>query len=270
MSDLSLVRHVVLDMDGTLYKGARLFPQSIPFLENLKRLGIGHTFLTNNTSRSKSEYIAKLSQMGIEARPETISTPVESIVAFLSTQLPNVKRLAVLGTPSLVREFEEAGFAATWDEPAVVVVGFDTTLTYDNLCRAAYWIQHGLPFLATHPDLVCPTDQPTVLVDCGAICACLVAATGKNPTVFGKPNPAILHELRGRLHLRPEEMLMVGDRIYTDIKMAREADIPAALVLTGETRMEQVSGLELKPEFIVDDVGQLGKMLAGARTAARN
>jgi HAD superfamily hydrolase (TIGR01450 family) len=269
MSDISLIRHVVLDMDGTLYKGTRLFVQTVPFLEVLRRLGIGHTFLTNNTSRSKAEYVTKLQQMGINAQIEEIYTPAESVFAYLHEQLPLVKRLAILGTPSLVQEFEEAGFTADWEAPEAVVVGFDTTLSYERLCRTAYWISRDLLFLATHPDLVCPTDQPTVLVDCGAICACLTAATGRKPTVFGKPNPSILHELAHRLQLKPEAMLMVGDRIYTDIQMAQEAGVPAALVLTGETRMEHVSGLRRKPDFVVDHVGHLGEMLVSARTVAR-
>lgn len=268
MSDLGLIRHVVLDMDGTLYKGARVFPQTLPFLQDLLKLGIGRTFLTNNTSRSKAEYVSKLRQMGIDAAPEEIYTPAESVFIYLRIHLPGVKHLAILGTPSLVDEFAAHGFAQDWDAPEAVVVGFDTTLAYERLCRAAYWISRGLPFLATHPDLVCPTEEPTVLVDCGAICACLTAATRKTPMVFGKPNPSILHELLERIGLRPEEMLMVGDRIYTDMKMAQEAGVPSALVLTGEAQLHEVSELALKPDFVVDDVGQLGEMLVSARGLA--
>lgn len=269
MSDLSLVRHVVLDMDGTLYKGTRVFAQTLPFLETLRRLGIGRTFLTNNTSRSKAEYVKKLREMGIDATAEDIYTPAESVLVYLRAHMPAAKRLAILGTQSLVDEFERAGFIADWDAPEVVVVGFDTTLNYERLCRTAFWIDRGLPFLATHPDLVCPTDLPTVLVDCGAICACLTAATGRKPVVFGKPNPAILHELCDRLQVKPAEMLMVGDRIYTDVKMAQDAGVPAVLVLTGETRMEQVSTLARQPDVIVDDIGQLGEMLRCARNTAQ-
>lgn len=265
MSDLSLIRHVVLDMDGTLYKGTRLFAQTVPFLERLRDLGIGRTFLTNNTSRSKTEYVTKLRQMGIDAQIEEIYTPAESVFAYLRTHLPKVNRIAILGTPSLMQEFAEAGFIDDWNTPEAVVVGFDTTLTYERLCRAAYWISCGLPFLATHPDLVCPTDLQTILVDCGAICACIAAATGKTPMVFGKPNPSILLELRDRLQLKLEEMLMVGDRIYTDMKMAQEAGVPAALVLTGEAGIEQLNDLVLKPDFILDDVGQLGEMFVKAQ-----
>ena len=265
MIDLRRVRHVVLDMDGTLYSGARLFEQTVPFLEGLRRLGIGYTFLTNNTSRSRADYVKKLQGLGIEAREGEIYTPSESVITYLRGSLPLAKTLAILGTPSLMQQFVEAGFQESWDAPDVVVVGFDTTLTFERLCRAAYWINAGLPFLATHPDLVCPTDEPTVLVDCGSLCACLTAATGRQPIVFGKPNPSILLELRDRLNLVSEEMIMVGDRIYTDMKMAREAGVPAVLVLTGETTVAQVAELSEKPELIVADVGELGELLADAR-----
>lgn len=252
-------------MDGTLYRGARLFAQTLPFLERLRRLAIGCTFLTNNTSRGKAEYVSKLRAFGIEADENQICTPVESVIAYLRQSLPHVKTVAVLGTPSLCREFTEAGFQVNWDAPQAVVAGFDLTLTYERLCRAAYWISAGLPFLATHPDLVCPTEEPTVLVDCGSLCACLTAATGRKPTVFGKPHPSILSDLGRRLGLAPGDMLMAGDRIYTDIRMAQDAGVPAVLVLTGEAKPEDAAALANPPDLIVADVGELGDALERAR-----
>jgi NagD protein len=256
---------MVLDMDGTLYKGERLFAQTLPFLEGLRSLEIGYTFLTNNTSRSKADYVEKLLKLGIEAHESEIYTPAESTIAHLRNNLPRAKSLAILGTPSLEQEFAAAGFCADWETPDAVVVGFDTALTYERLCRTAHWISTGLPWLATHPDFVCPTDDPTVLVDCGSICACLTAATGRQPIVFGKPNPSILLELRDRLHFASDQMIMVGDRIYTDMKMAQDAGIPAALVLTGETTEAQAASLPLQPDLIVADVGRLGELLAEAQ-----
>ena len=135
MIDLARVRHAVLDMDGTLYSGTRLFAQTLPFLERLRSLGIGYTFLTNNTSCSKRDYIGKLQKLGIDAREDEIYTPAESTITYLQRCLPHARTLAVLGTPSLVQEFVEAGFAVSWDAPDAVVVGFDTTLTYERLCR---------------------------------------------------------------------------------------------------------------------------------------
>ena len=188
--DASNIRHVVFDMDGTIYRGLRLFDCTMPFLERLLALGIGYTFLTNNSSRSKSAYIEKLRKFGIEADEEQIYTSADRAVAYLREQLPKVKRLAVLGHRRPCEQMSGEGFEVGWEAPVAFVVGFDTSLTYDNLCRAAFWFSQGLPFIATHPDLTCPTDEPApVLVDCGAICACLTAATGRQPMVLGKPRP---------------------------------------------------------------------------------
>jgi HAD superfamily hydrolase (TIGR01450 family) len=263
--DWSRIRHVVLDLDGTLYRGGRVFPQTLPFLERLRRLGMGYTFLTNNTSRSKAEYVQKLSGLGIEAREDEIYTPAESAIRYLRSRRPPLKRIGVLGTPSLCEEFARASLEVSWDEPEAVIAGFDMTLTYERLCRAAYWIAKGRPFLATHPDFICPTDEPTVLVDCGSICACLTAATGRIPLIFGKPSPTILLDLCERLRLRPEQMLMVGDRLYTDMKMACEAGVPSALVLTGEATAEEARTSPTPPGVIAADIGEVGELLEDSR-----
>jgi NagD protein len=263
--DLGRIRHVVLDMDGTIYKGSRLFDCTLPFLATLRAAGIGWTFLTNNTSRSKADYISKLRGFGIDAAESQIFTPADSAIVYLRERLPHVRTIAVLGTPSLCRQFSEAGFEVGWEAPEAVVVGFDTTLDYERLCRAAWWISRGRPFIATHPDLVCPTDEPTVLVDCGAICAALTAATGRTPVVLGKPDPSILLDLCRALRLEPAEAAMVGDRIYTDIEMARRAGALSVLVLTGEATAEDAAAQPAPPDLVLADVGELGTLLANAR-----
>lgn len=265
LADLSRIRHLTLDLDGTLYRGSRLFDATLPFLAGLRPAGISYTFLTNNTSLSKSDYARKLHRLGIDAREEQISTPVDAVVAYLRGNLPHMKSIAVLGTPSLCEEFECAGFRVAWEAPGAIVVGFDTTLTYERLCRAAYWIQAGLPFLATHPDLVCPTDEPTVLVDCGSICACLSAATIRQPRVFGKPDPAVLRAICSRHSLDPAELAMVGDRLYTDVAMAQRAGAVSVLVLSGEATAAEATALERPPDFVVADVGEFGQLLERAR-----
>ncbi|HPT28039.1 MAG TPA: hypothetical protein PLZ95_16590, partial [Bryobacteraceae bacterium] len=158
--DLHGVRHVVLDMDGTIYKGSMLFPCTLPFLVQLRRAGIGHTFLTNNTSRSKNDYVRKLRHLGIPADADDIYTAADATIDYLRLHLPDVVRVALLGTPSLCGQFEQEGFAVDFESPQAVVIGFDTTLDYARLCRAAWWIAQGLPYIATHPDLLCPTDEP--------------------------------------------------------------------------------------------------------------
>lgn len=259
---LAKIRHVALDMDGTIYRGSELFDYTLPFLRQLAEIGIGHTFLTNNSSRSKRDYVQKLRGLGIKAQLDDIYTSTDSTIEYIRQNLPDVQRIALLGTPSLCREFEEHGFSINWETPEAVVVGFDATLDYDRLCRTAWWISKDLPYLATHPDLVCPTDEPTVLVDCGAICACLSAATGRQPVVLGKPDPSILHGLARSKGLHASEIAMVGDRLYTDVALAHRAGALAVLVLSGEARAEDVASCEYKPDMVLQDVSELGTFLA--------
>ena len=165
---------------------------------------------------------------------------------------------------------EAAGFALTADsakdEPDAVVAGFDTELTFARLCRTAYWISQGKPFVATHPDRICPTDQPTVLVDCGAVCAALERAVGRGPdVVLGKPDPRMLRGILGRHALAPEELAMVGDRLYTDMAMARKAGALGVLVLTGETTRAAAARHSPPPDLVVSGLAELGEHLRAAR-----
>jgi HAD superfamily hydrolase (TIGR01450 family) len=267
---LTEIRHVALDLDGTLYVGGTLFEFTLGFIQTLRQLGIGCTFLTNNSSQSDREYVVKLNEMGIEAELGDIYTSASGTIDYLrhDSHLKDCKRLFVLGTQGLQDQFTQAGFTVCDTEPEVVVIGFDTGLVYDRLALAAYWIQQGKPYLATHPDLVCPTDQPLVLPDCGAICQLLQAATGRLPdAVLGKPNVAMLDGIRQRLGLDHTQIAMVGDRLYTDIAMARSAGILGVLVLTGEAQLSDLEGTADRPDMVVANVGQLGRMLVAAKSS---
>lgn len=279
MSELALnqplkrVRHVALDMDGTIYNGGTLFATTHPFLSLLTGLGIGYTFLTNNSSKSARDYLAYLRKIGIPASPEQLWTSTQATIEYLREERPTVRRLFVLGTPSMVEEIAAAGFVPTADsavdEPEAVLVGFDTGLTYSRLCRAAYWIKAGKPFIATHPDRVCPTDQPTVLVDCGAICAALEQAAGHAPeAVLGKPEPRMLRGILRRHALGPEELAMTGDRLYTDMAMARRAGAVGVLVLTGETTAAEAAQHSPAPDVVVSGLAEFGERLRAAKAQA--
>lgn len=255
---LAGVRHLVLDLDGTIYKGSTLFPWTLRFLEQLRQAGIGHTFLTNNTSHSKNDYVERLRGMGIPASAEEIYTAADATIDYLRRHLPDAARIALLGTPSLCEQFEQEGYAIDFESPDAVVVGFDTTLDYARLCRAAWWISRGLPYIATHPDLVCPTDEPTVLVDCGAICAALNAATGRTPVVLGKPDPKILEGISRKHGIAMEAIAMVGDRLYTDVVLAQRAGAVSVLVLSGEATREEAAAFDPPPDLVLAHVGELG------------
>lgn len=267
MPDLAKIRHVVLDMDGTIYLGKNLFPQTLPFLAALPELGIGYSFLTNNCSRSRAEYVQHLREIGIDAKPESVVTSAHATIHHLNTNLPRAKRLFVLGAPGLLDDFRLAGFEIVDRDADAVIVGFDLQLTYDDLAKTAYLISQGLPYIATHPDRVCPTDRPIVLPDCGAFCALLESATGRNPdAVPGKPSPAMLEAVFRPLGLEPNEVAMIGDRIYTDIRMARDAGAVAVLTLTGETKRADIEACAEphRPDLVINDLGELSQLLQTA------
>lgn len=266
--DLSKICHVVLDMDGTMYLGGTLFPQTLPFLATLSSLGIGYSFVTNNCSRSRAEYARHLHEVGIDVESESLWTSAHATIFYLHSKLPNMKRLFVLGTPGLHDEFREAGFDVVDVEPEAVVVGFDNGLTYDRLAHTAYWIAKNLPYVATHPDRVCPTDRPIVLPDCGAICALLESATGRRPDAIpGKPNPAMLDSVLHAHNLAPHEIAMIGDRLYTDVRMAKAAGAVGVLTLTGETKQADVDNCAEsdRPDVVIADLGEFARLIEDAR-----
>ncbi len=264
------IRHVALDMDGTIYLGSKLFPFTKDFLHMLDENGIGYSFLTNNPTRSVRDYLRKLEKLGIEATEDNVYTTAVATIGYLKSRMPQVRRIFVLGTSSMSLEFEQAGFELVpvdcKDRPDALVVAFDTTLSYGRLCHAAWLASEGVPYIATNPDRVCPTDLPTVLVDCGSICKCIEHATGRMPDiVIGKPNPDMLTGICERYGLEPDEIAMCGDRIYTDVAMARNAGALGVLVLSGETTLDVALNSDPQPPVTALNVMEFGNLLISSR-----
>ena len=270
--DLTRIKRVVFDMDGTIYKGGTLFPFTKDVFETLERIGVEYTFLTNNSSKSAKDYLKKIINLGLKATPDNISTSATATFFYLKQHYPKVKKIYVLGTASLREEFADHGYTLInedneTDEPELVVVAFDTTLTYDRLCKATYWIGEGKPYVATHPDTVCPTDKPTILVDCGAVQALIADVTKRRPeAVPGKPDAAMIGGILDKYGLQADEVMMVGDRIYTALEMARRAKVVGVLVLTGEATLETLKESGLTPELVLDDISVLRDLLVRAKT----
>lgn len=263
---LADIRHLALDMDGTIYSGGTLFPWTKPFLDRMTELGIGYTFLTNNSSKSARDYLVKLEALDLGIEADQLFTSGMCMVEYLRRHQPDFRRLFILGTESLRTEFSEQGFTVVGnsaeDEPDALIVGFDIALEYDDLCRAAYWAEQGKPYLATHPDKICPTDQKTILIDCGAICDCIESATGRAPDlVLGKPYAGMLDGILAKHQLEPHQLGMVGDRLYTDIAMAEASGAFGILVLSGEATPADVAASSVLPDLVVQDIGELGQGL---------
>ncbi|MFR4235711.1 MAG: HAD hydrolase-like protein [Alistipes onderdonkii] len=261
------IRHVALDMDGTIYMGMSLFPTNLPRgAERWDRL-----FVPDQQSvKSIADYLHN-STLGIHATREEMYTTALATIDYIREHYPAAKRLFLLGTPSMISEFEAAGFESAADSaddvPDVVVAAFDMTLQYDRLCRAAWWVSQGVPYIATNPDRVCPTDQPTVLVDCGSICACIEHATGRRPDItLGKPDPNMLSGILSRHGLQPDQIAMVGDRIYTDVAMAHNAKAMGVLVLSGETTLDVADKADPQPHITADSIEVLGALIREAHS----
>jgi HAD superfamily hydrolase (TIGR01457 family) len=246
---------VFLDLDGTIYMGNALIPGAKEFLDYLKDQGIYFYFLSNNSSRSKSDYVKKLSALGIYTDEEGIILSTDGVIAYLLEI--NVRDIYVVGTKSMKDMFNEAGFHLESSNPRFVILGFDTELTYEKLKTAALYIQNGVELIATHPDLVCPTPEGFI-PDTGAMLALFEKATNKKPfKIFGKPNPEMITHILKKHNISPENVVMIGDRIYTDMELARRVSCDSILVLSGETKKENLASIEKQPTLVVDSVADL-------------
>ena len=249
----------LFDMDGTLYLGNRLYDFTLELLDTLKATGRKYLFMTNNSSKSVDDYVKKLARLGIEATREDFMTSSRATAYYLHKHHEGQK-LYVCGTESLKEELRMEGFTVTTDldEVECIVMGFDTELTFQKLHDVSYLLltRPDLPYIATNPDLVCPTEFGSV-PDCGSVCIAIKNATGREPIVIGKPSPLMPQLAMEKLGMSKEETCVVGDRIYTDVKSGLNAGITGILVLSGETTLKILSDSPDKPHLVLQDAGEI-------------
>jgi len=256
---LSGKRCFVLDLDGTVYVGTRPIRGTLEFIS--QSTGDAFYFVTNNTSKLPEEYRTRLNALGISADAEHVVTPLAPLIKYLRERtLTRVYLLANTKVTAYLRgALPELELTADPEACDALIVTYDTELTYDKLRDAALLLQQNphLTFVATHGDLVCPTERGFV-PDSGCILSVLEQASGRTPdTVFGKPNPLLLERVTARY--RPSQMVVVGDRLYTDGRMARNVGCDFICVLSGETTRERIDELREDefPSLIVKDLGDL-------------
>ena len=222
---LQKIHLYLFDMDGTLYLGNRLYDFTKELLKTIKDSGRRYLFMTNNSSKSVEDYINKLKKLGIEATREDFITSSQATAYYLKKNHPDC-RLYVCGTGSLKAELMREGFVVTEHLADVdcIVMGFDTELTFQKLEDVSRLLltRENIPYIATNPDYVCPTEFGSV-PDCGSVCDMIYNATGKRPVVIGKPSPLMPELAMAQYGYCPEETAVVGDRIYTDIKSGLNA-----------------------------------------------
>ena len=253
-------RLFLFDMDGTLYLDEELFDGAKEILKHIRDTGGRYLFLTNNSSKGVDAYVEKMRRLGIEAVPSDFFTSTDATVLYIRRHYPDVHFFA-MGTKSFLSQLREEGISVTEDVTDATVGGVilsnDTELTFAKLARISELLTlHDIPYLATNPDWVCPTEFGSV-PDCGAFAEMLAHSTGRLPRFIGKPEPEMIYAAMEKLGYTKEETVMVGDRIYTDIASGYRAGVDTVFVLSGEGTMEDVEKSLEKPTYIEENVRTL-------------
>ena len=248
----------LLDMDGTIYNENEIFDGTLEFLEEIERRGGQYVFITNNSSKSVEDYVQKVRAMGIKAEYENFYTSGQATAMYLKENYPN-QVVYCMGTKSLIKELREAGIEVVTevDERAgVVLLGFDTENTSEKIRNTCIMLGRDVAYLATNPDLVCPVSFGYI-PDCGSMSIMLKNATGKEPFFIGKPEPIMVNCVLKKLNCKREDAVIVGDRLYTDIKTGANAQVDTICVLSGEASMEDILHGEVEPTYIFKSVKEI-------------
>ena len=257
-SSLARVAALGFDLDGTVYLGPDLLPGALELLRALEGQGVPFAFATNNSSKSAARYVQRLQELGLPANRASLLTSND--VAVTSLRRAGLQRPYLVATLEVIDEYRAQGIEPSEASPDSVLLTFDVTLTYEKLRRASDLIRAGLPYYATHPDLVCPTPEGPI-PDCGAFIALLAEATGRRPEVLGKPHAPMAQALAERLGVAPDRVAYVGDRLYTDVRMANEHGFLAVLTLTGEAKRTDLPASPHQPDVIVKSLVELHALL---------
>lgn len=262
---LKQVRCFLLDMDGTFYLGEQLLEGALRFIDVLNQQGRDFLFLTNNSSKDSQQYVEKITRLGLPISREKVLTSGEATAMYVRDQKPEA-RVFVVGTAALENEFLAYGFEYSSEQPDFVVLGFDTSLTYDKLWTLCNLVRAGVPYIATHPDFNCPTESG-FMPDIGATIAFVKASTGREPDmIVGKPNRLFVQKAAQRVGVPVSDMCMIGDRLYTDIALGHTAGIPTVLVLSGETQQEDLSSSPYQPRYVFLHLGAVADYLLNSET----
>lgn len=256
---LRAVRCFVLDMDGTIYLGDTLFDFTQEFLHTVEESGKTFCFFTNNSSKNREAYLQKLARMGISVPPERMMIANDVILRWLHKNRPG-ESAYVVGTPLLEDAFRESGITLAGRDADYVVLGFDTTLTYEKLATACHMVRAGKTIYGVNPDWNCPVEDGFI-PDCGSMAALVRASTGVQCEFFGKPSRHTLDYMLEHTGCKPEELAVVGDRLYTDIAVADGSAVTSILVLSGETQPEDLPQSKTRPDLVCDSLAELTRLL---------
>lgn len=257
----------LFDMDGTIYQENTVFDGTKELLETIRDHGGKYVFITNNSSKSVADYVAKVRRMGLEAAEENFFTSVQATILYLKEHHPGAL-VYCQGTRSMVEEVSRAGIRVTEevrDGIDVVLVGFDMELTMQKLRNTCEILTCQSPaYIATNPDVCCPVsfgETPGFVPDCGLMCYGIEKATGKKPFYIGKPEPTMIQIVREKFGYSREETLVIGDRLYTDIASGVNAGVDTVCVLSGEATVRDIEESAVKPTYTLRDVKEMWEVL---------
>ncbi len=253
------VKYFIIDMDGTFYLDGNIIEGAMGFLERAKQVGKDFCFFTNNSSNNTEVCRTKLHNMGCDVDGEKIVISSHVTIDHLKVNYPG-KSVYLLGNERLTNDFIGAGIKLVDDDPDIVVLGFDTTLNYEKINKAARFISEGRTYIATHPDFNCPTSDGFML-DTGSMMAMFKASTGRDPIVMGKPYATTIEYLTRKLNCEPDELCFIGDRLETDIAIGYNNSLLSVLVLTGVTSPEAYEKSEIRASFVADSLKALADEL---------
>ncbi|HHJ7666000.1 TPA: TIGR01457 family HAD-type hydrolase [Streptococcus pyogenes] len=245
----------LIDLDGTIYQGKNRIPAGERFIKRLQERGIPYLLVTNNTTRTPEMVQSMLAnQFNVETGIETIYTATMATVDYMN-DMNRGKTAYVIGETGLQSAIAAAGYVEELENPAYVVVGLDSQVTYETLAIATLAIQKGALFIGTNPDLNIPTERG-LMPGAGALNALLEAATRVKPVFIGKPNAIIMNKSLEVLGIQRSEAVMVGDNYLTDIMAGIQNDIATILVTTGFTRPEEVPTLPIQPDHVLSSLDE--------------
>jgi len=265
MQRLITIRHLIIDMDGVLYRESDAIPGLVDFFGFLRQRDTRFVLATNNSTRTPAQYVEKMAGMGVQITPADLITSAQATAAYLREISPPGTPVYAVGQVGLTTALQEAGFVLDSRRVEFVVAGLDVHLTYEKLKTATLLIHRGARFIGTNPDVTLPTAEG-LAPGAGAILAAIQASTGVAPTVIGKPEPTMFQQAMARLGAAPADTAALGDRLETDILAAQRTGILSLLVLSGVTDRALLAESEVQPDLVFEDIADLRKKWAGLQS----
>jgi 4-nitrophenyl phosphatase len=253
---LRTLRHLIIDMDGVLYRGNEVISGTGEFVGFLRRQGIGFILATNNSTRTPQQFVGKLARMGVTVHADEVLTSAMATAGYLADIAPPGARVFVVGQDGLRTALREAGFTLVEDTAEYVVAGMDFNICYERLAQATLLIRAGARFVGTNPDRTFPSERG-IVPGAGSLLAFLEAASGVTPTVIGKPETTMLEQALARLGAHRATTAVLGDRLETDILAGRRAGLLTLLVLSGVTDCKLLAASEIQPDLVFRDIAHL-------------